>query len=93
MSINEFIGYLHSGNSGNWNTDLDKLTITLDYDPHYCQYFEKHASTWNLEFSDWLVKEMGSVSSIRMDGNVGAQTGLKIQIPEGIGKHTIEVSF
>ncbi|OFX36627.1 MAG: hypothetical protein A2X03_06615 [Bacteroidetes bacterium GWA2_40_15] len=93
MSMNEFIGYLHAGNSGNWNTDMNKLTITLDYDPHYCQYFETHASNWNLELSDWLEKDMGKLSSVIVDGNnVKISTG-KIEIPQGIGKHKVEVKF
>ena len=93
MSINEFIGYIHAGNSGNWSKEMDKLTITLDYDPHYCKYFETHSSNWNLEFSDWLVKEMGEVSSVIIDGKTVNRIVRKVEIPQGIGKHNIEVEF
>ena len=93
MSINEFIGYLHAGNSGNWSKEMEKLTIKLDYDPHYCKYFETHASTWNLEFSDWLAKEMGEFSSIIVDGKKVKTPVKKIDIPKGTGEHRIEVKF
>lgn len=93
MSMNEFIGYLHASNSGKWNTDMNKLTITLDYDSHYCQYFETHNSSWNLEFSDWLEKEMGKLSSVVIDGKVVKSLTGKIEIPRGTGKHRIEIIF
>ena len=36
-----------------------KLSITIGYDQHYCKYFETHDSNWNLEFADWLEKDLG----------------------------------
>jgi len=92
ISINEFIGYLHSQNKGNWSTGKDKLTITLGYDPHYCQYFEKHPSDWNLEFSDWILHEMGK-PEISIDGKPADVTNKKIMVPNGTGKHIIDIQF
>ena len=93
MGMNEFIGYLHSASSAIWNLKEEKLTINLEYDTHYCQDFSKHTSSWNLEFSDWLLQEMGPLSSITVDGLRVVKPGVKIQIPAGTGKHTIEVNF
>ena len=93
MSINEFVGYLHANNSANWNTDMNKLIFTFDYDSQYCQYFETHASNWNLEFSDWLAKEMGDVSSVIIDGKTVNRSVRKVEIPQGTGIHKIEVNF
>jgi hypothetical protein len=93
MGMNEFIGYLHAVSSADWNRKVGKLTINLDYDPHYCQDFSRHATTWNLEFSDWLLQEMGTPSSIMVDGTNMGKPGMKIQIPAGTGSHHVEVMF
>lgn len=93
ISMNEFIGYLHVCNSGAWNAEKNKLIITLDYDAHYCQYFESHDSNWNLEISDWLTKEMGDVSSVNIDGKTVNGSLRKIEINRGTGKHLIELKF
>jgi hypothetical protein len=93
MSMNEFIGYLHAKNSGNWNSSGKQLTLAIDYDPYYCQFFETNTSIWNLEFADWLEKGHGKPSSAKVNGKaVKLQSG-KIEIPKGIGKHKIEISF
>jgi len=92
MSMNEFIGYLHARNSGYWSSGHDKLTITIGYDTHYCQYFETHSSNWNLEFSDWLLKDMGK-PSLSIDGLAVSGLDKKIEIPNGSGEHKIEIKF
>lgn len=93
MSINEFIGYLHACNSGSLNKEQNKLTISIDYDPHYCRYFETHDSNWNLEISDWLEKDMGKLTSVTIDGKPIKSSAGKLKIPKGTGKHRIEVKF
>jgi len=95
MSINEFIGYIHTRNSGVWLKDDSKLTLSVDYDPHYCQYFGKQTSAWNLEIADWLEKETGKISAIKVDGKVVSlsSSGMKIPVPPGTGAHKIEVEF
>lgn len=93
MSMNEFIGYLHAENSGKWDSSKGKLSISIDYDPHYCQYFETNTSSWNLEFADWLEKDPGKPSSFSVDDKVVTVSDGKIEIPKGIGKHKIEISF
>ncbi len=95
MSINEFIGYIHTRNTGGWLKDHSKLVLSVDYDPHYCQYFNEQTSSWNLEIADWLEKETGGISNIKVDGKVipSASSGLKIEVPPGTGAHKIEVKF
>ncbi len=93
IGMNEFIAYLHSASSSVWNLKEEKLTIEVAYDPHYCQDFSKHASVWNLEYSDWLLQEIGAVSSVKVDGISQAKSGIQVQIPKGTGKHTIEIIF
>jgi hypothetical protein len=92
MGMNEFIGYLHASNSGSWSKNEKKLILNVDYDPHYCLDFSRHASSWNLELSDWLLREMGPLSSIVVDGT-RVKDGNKIPIPAGTGRHNIEIRF
>jgi hypothetical protein len=95
IGMNEFIAYLHAGNAGYWNTDKMQLTLTLDYDPHYCMHFNDHPSSWTLEMSDWLVKEMGKISGIKVDGKeIPTSSSLSIvAVPPGTEKHQIVIQF
>jgi hypothetical protein len=95
MSINEFIGYIHASNSGTWMKKEGKLTLNLGYDPHYCLYFDKETSSWNLELADWLEDESGKISAIKVDGKKIplSKSGLQIPVPPGSGEHKIEVEF
>jgi len=90
ISMNEFIGYIHAGNSGKWKNGRE-LSLTVNYDPHYCRYFEDHPTTWNLDFADWLTEKNGDKPNIIVDGEKVGST--KLSIPAGIGKHVIEVRF
>lgn len=91
ISMNEFIGYLHAGNSGTFNRDSNHLAIIIDYDPHYCRYFEQHDSDWTIEFSDWWEKDFGKPESVTIDGKTGNIANNKIEIPRGTGQHKIEI--
>ncbi len=93
IGINEFIGYLHAGKEGKWDIGNRKLNIELEYDPHYCMDFGKRSTVWKLEFSDWLLKEMGNKYSIKVDGKNAQIKGGEVKIPVGTGSHSIEVSF
>ncbi len=90
ISINEFIGYLHAENSGEWSEDKI-LSLVVNYDPHYCRYFENHVSNWNLEFADWLLDEMETPPKVNVDGR--SVNHKNIKVPAGLGKHVIEVKF
>ncbi|MFO7668847.1 MAG: hypothetical protein R6W31_04240 [Bacteroidales bacterium] len=95
MSINEFIGYLHAGNSGSWNPKDEKLIFNVDYDPHYCRYFTNKPSSWTLEVADWMEKESGRISAIKVDGKAipNPASGGIIPVPSGSGQHQIEIEF
>ncbi len=95
MSINEFIGYLHSSNSGVYLKGEKMLTLSVDYDPHYCRHFEASSSTWKLELADWFEKEAGAIRAIKVDGNAIQQSSSEmiIQVPPGSGQHHIEIEF
>jgi hypothetical protein len=93
ISMNEFIGYLHSNNSGNWDKTSNKLNLAIDYDIHYCRFFETHSSSWNLELSDWLLNDNGKISSVAIDGKDVTGSTFKINIPQGTGKHLIKVDL
>lgn len=94
ISINEYIGYIHASNSGNWFEKEKKITLNINYDPHYCRYFDSKISSWDLEVADWLVKK-GKTSKITINGKSLSLTdsAMKIAIPEGTGEHNIEISF
>jgi hypothetical protein len=91
MGFNETCAYLHSRIA---NGDKNGLAIEFYYDDHYCKSFEKKKSRWTLEISDSYLNNLGSGSAIVIDGK---KTGNKlirkqvIEIPEGIGSHTISV--
>jgi hypothetical protein len=95
IGINEFIGYLHANNSGYWNNNETQLTLTLDYDPHYCLHFNDHQSTWTFELSDWLKKKMNKNFMINVDNKTisTSATPFHIPVPAGTGKHKIEIVF
>jgi len=96
IGINEFIGYLHAKNEGIFSRENNSLKITLSYDDHYCQHFEKFKSSWTFELADWLSKTFAKQLSINVDGEVykavnDARQSLLITIPEGIGHHSIKI--
>jgi hypothetical protein len=94
ISINEYIGYIHADNSGLWNENEKTLRVTVDYDPHYCRFFQKHTTSWNLQLSDWLQKKMGEISSITVDGkSISVSRPVTVDIPAGTGKHEIKIAF
>ncbi len=93
MSMNEFIGYLHSDISGNWNPAGNQLILTVNYNPQYCQHFGNKKTNWNFELSDWILNELGGISSVNVDGKISKVSGGKIEIPQGTGKHIVEIKF
>ncbi len=95
ISINEYIAYLHTNNSGSWDKEGKKLRFRVDYDPHYCRYFDKKTSVWNLELADWLVEEMGEPAGVIVDGKPlkNIRTAGTLSLPAGAGEHEIEVKF
>jgi hypothetical protein len=93
FSMNEFIGYLHASNSGEWNDSKKILQLNIDYDPHYCMHFATHPTVWNLEFSDWMQEKVEKISSVTVDGGKIVIQNSKIKIPSGTGIHRIVLSY
>jgi hypothetical protein len=93
ISINEFIGYLHSRNSGLLDLNSDTLAIEIDYDTKYCSFFRSHSSAWHLEIADWLLKDAGEISAITVDGMIATGESNYLSIPSGTGRHLVTVVF
>ena len=95
ISINEFIGYLHSENGSVWDAKKKALTITVDYDPHYCSYFQEHPSSWTLRTADWLEKKAGKITAVTVDGRqVKSSDGaILLTLPAGTAEHRITIQF
>jgi hypothetical protein len=93
ISFNEFIGYLHAGNSGNLDMSSGRLSLNISYDEHYCSFFGNHESVWTIELSDWLLKEFGQPSSVSVDAKKSELSKGEVSLPSGTGQHTIIVSF
>jgi hypothetical protein len=96
ISINEFIGYLHSENDGYLEKDSTKIKLRVKYDDHYCRHFKNHGSGWKFELSDWLAAEMGPEVKLKVDGEEipvakGTEKSVEVLIPAGIGEHFIEI--
>ncbi len=97
IGINEFIGYLHSNNSGRLTKEGNlKLELTVQYDDHYCWHFKDHSSEWTFEISDWMAKEIGeelivTVNGIKLPELKSSIEPFDIPIPSGIGEHWIKI--
>jgi hypothetical protein len=87
MGFNETCAYLHTivSDAGNG------FGIDLDYDAHYCRYFEKKPSVWTLELTDYYLK--GPAVNISVDGKAVQKISSiqKIEIPAGLGTHKITI--
>ena len=91
MGFNETCAYLHSEilSSGTGSFGID-----LNYDGHYCKFFENGTSSWTLELSDGYRQKFTDDASVYVDGKL-LQTELGpvqiLEIPAGSGTHTIEI--
>jgi len=91
MGFNETCAYLHTIID---NTSRNVRGIELDYDDHYCKYFEKKASSWTLELSDGYREKLGDGSVIMVDGRKMTdplKSKQVLEIPAGLGNHRIEI--
>jgi hypothetical protein len=92
MGFNETCAYLHSNFK---ETKKSALGIELQYDDHYCKFFEKKPSFWTLELSDAFREALGKGASVRIDGKK-SKTVLApkqvVQVPAGLGTHSIEIN-
>ncbi len=91
MGFNECSAYLHTKIV---ESNKSVLGLEFNYDKHYCQYFGEKASRWTLELSDNFLENLDNNASIYVDGKKTENVpGLKqiIEIPAGIGSHSIEI--
>ncbi len=92
MGFNETCAYLHAEISDSGTNDFG---IEFRYDNHYCKYFEKKPSKWTLEFSDNYRQNIGDGASVSVDGKpvlAGLSSSQIIEIPAGLGLHTIKIT-
>lgn len=91
MGLNEFCAYLHSRVEA---VPDNGLALWLDYDPHYCRYFDRKSSTWTLQLSERYLKKLGANVSVSIDGKT-EQRSLSarrtITIPPGAGTHSVHL--
>ena len=80
LSANEYCGYLH-GRIERADETGQPLSLAVNYDDHYCQYFATHESTWILHLSDETRRELKNVVPEK-------QT---ITLPKGLGRHVVNV--
>jgi hypothetical protein len=89
MGFNETCAYLHSIIS-----IAEKNLIEIYYDNHYCNHFKDSSSTWTLELSDSFRDKLGESGQIIVDNKMEMnvpQSTQKIDIPSGLGVHTIQL--
>jgi hypothetical protein len=78
MSASEYCGYLHAQVVKSEGTD-QSLCLTVDYDHHYCQYFDSHESKWTVHLSDGVRSKFDDVIPEKRT----------IIIPNGVGRHIV----
>ncbi len=79
LSGNEYCGYLHAQIE---RAGAGPLSLALNYDDHYCQYFASHQSVWTLHLSDETRRELKNAAPEK-------QT---ITVPKGLGRHVVNVA-
>jgi len=80
LSTNEYCGYLHA-QIERVDETVQQLSLAVNYDDHYCQYFATHESTWILHLSD----------ETRQGLKNSAPEKQTITIPKGLGRHVVNV--
>jgi hypothetical protein len=91
MGFNEVCAYLHARIADN---DGNGFGIEFNYDAHYCKYFENKPSHWTLELSDTFLENLGTGTSVLIDGRkTSIELGQKqvLEIPAGLGTHKINI--
>jgi len=69
-------------------------SLWLEYDPHYCRYFDKKPSTWTLQLSERYSKKIGAQGSLSLDGKaqrMSLSERQTITIPIGVGTHSVRL--
>jgi hypothetical protein len=80
LTANEYCGYLHT-QVGRVKDKDQPLSLYLDFDEHYCQYFKSNSSNWTLHLSDHM----------RSFLKVNLPEKETITVPKGVGQHEVQV--
>jgi hypothetical protein len=80
MTANEYGGYLHAKTERDTEA-ASTLSLAVEYDSHYCRYFESHKSRWTLHLSDETRRVLGKALPEKQN----------IEIPAGLGRHVVSV--
>jgi hypothetical protein len=94
METNEYIGILHT--EVNSSSGGDNLQLTFAQDNHYCAYFDKHDSSWQLWLADPLREELAAShpevfldgKPVRLSSADLQHESLAIDLPPGLATHT-----
>jgi hypothetical protein len=87
LSVNEYIGILHAQID---SSSADGWQVTFGFDPHYCAYFETHASSWRLWLSDSLEERLKGQGEVQV--SVDNRKPLRIKAADLVrGAITIEL--
>jgi peptidoglycan/xylan/chitin deacetylase (PgdA/CDA1 family) len=79
LSYREYAGYLHA-RVERVPAAAGALALRVGYDPHYCGYFQDHASRWVLHLSD----------DTRRALKTSAPERRVVELSPGLGFHTIQ---
>jgi hypothetical protein len=91
IGFDEYCAYLHSTVDA---TTRDGLRVVFEYDPHYCRRFAERPSSWTLEVSNRLRRELGAGAAIVVDGEIQAKDlapKQTVTIAAGVGSHILSV--
>ncbi len=76
LTTNEYAGYLHAQVERDTGA---QLALIVNYDDHYCRYFQSRPSTWVLHLSD----------ETRQSLKQPVPEKQIIEIPKGLGRHRV----
>jgi hypothetical protein len=78
LPADEYCGYLHASIERADET-VQPLSLAVNYDDHYCQYFASHESAWTLHLSEETRRGLKNAVPEK-------QT---IILPKGLGRHLV----
>jgi hypothetical protein len=81
MTANQYCAYLHARVERDTEAS-STLALALNYDNHYCRYFESNKSRWTLHLSDETRQTLDKVLPEKQD----------IEIPAGLGHQVVRVA-
>ena len=98
LGTNQYVAILHTAIAASARNG--DLRIRFDHDPHYCAYFAKHSSSWQVWTSDLLRQQWNTAQArITVDGvalsmkqPTSSAEALTIELPAGAWSHEVAIS-